>query len=220
VAKVGERLVEQSDASKPEDPYREHFEFHLLADDETVNAFALPGGQIFITRALYTKLQNEAQLAGVLGHEMGHVINRHSAQQMAKGQLGQMLTSAVAVGASDPDHRGRGQMAAAAAAMANQMLQLRYSRGDESEADKYGLRYMTQAGYDPQEMLGVMRILKKVGGAGGGPEFLQTHPLPETRLEEIARILEETYPDREGLTKGGPLPGTERGLSSEESDWR
>lgn len=220
VDKVGRQLADKSDASKPEDPYRGHFEFHLLADDKTINAFALPGGQIFITRALYSKLQNEAQLAGVLGHEMGHVINRHSAQQMAKGQLGQLLTSAVAVGASDPDHRGRGQMAAAAAAMANQMLQLRYSRGDESEADTYGLRYMTQAGYDPGEMLGVMRILKDAGGAGGGPEFLQTHPLPETRLEEIAQILKEKYSDREGLTKGRSLPGAGRSAGEEESDWR
>ncbi len=221
VARVGERLVERSDASKPEDPYREHFNFHLLADDQTVNAFALPGGQIFITRALYRRLQNEAQLAGVLGHEMGHVINRHSAQQMAKGQLGQMLTSAVAVGASDPDHRGRGQMAAMAAAMANQMLQLKYGRGDETEADNYGLRYMSQAGYDPEEMLGVMRILQKASGGGGStPEFLQTHPLPETRLEEIAQILKEKYPDREGLTKGRSLPGTSRSTDEEESDWR
>ncbi len=220
VSKVGRQLVAESDASKPEDPYRGHFNFHLLADDQTVNAFALPGGQIFITRALYSKLQNEAQLAGVLGHEMGHVINRHSAQQMAKGQLGQMLTSAVAVGASDPDHRGRGQMAAAAAAMANQMLQLKYSRGDETEADNYGLKYMTQAGYDPQEMLGVMKILKKVGGAGGGPEFLQTHPLPETRLEEIAETLREKYSNRDGLTKGGPLPGSGEYGSEEEGDWR
>lgn len=220
VDRVGQRLVQQSDASKPEDPYREHFEFHLLADDRTVNAFALPGGQIFITRALYEKLQNEAQLAGVLGHEMGHVINRHSAQQMAKGQLGQLLTSAVAVGASDPDHRGRGQMAAAAAAMANKMMQLRYSRGDESEADSYGLRYMAQAGFNPEAMLGVMRILKKVGGASGTPEFLLTHPLPENRLEDIARILKQKYPDRDSLSNGRPLPGGARSSPGEDSDWR
>ncbi|HEU5116329.1 MAG TPA: M48 family metalloprotease, partial [Isosphaeraceae bacterium] len=96
----------------------------------------------------------------------------------------------------------------------------RYGRGDETEADNYGLRYMTQAGYDPEEMLGVMRILKKVSGSGGGPEFLQTHPLPETRLEEIAETLKEKYPNREGLTKGGPLPGSAGYDHEAESDWR
>ncbi len=205
VQEVGRRLVENSDAK--ESPYYGHYEFHLLDDTKTINAFALPGGQIFITEALYRKLQNEAQLAGVLGHEMGHVINRHAAEQMAKSQLGTSLTGAVAVGASDPDHPGRGRMAAAAAAMANQMLQLKYSRTDESESDTYGLRFMVQAGYDPEEMLGVMKILKASSGGGGGPEFLQTHPLPETRLEQIAEILKSDYPDRSGLTKGQPLNG-------------
>ena len=106
-------------------PYVGNFHFYLLADDQTINAFALPGGQIFITRALFDRLENEAQLAGVLGHEIGHVINRHAAEHMAKGQLGQMLVGAVAVGASDDQRKG--QYAAMAAMMANQMLQLKYS---------------------------------------------------------------------------------------------
>ncbi len=90
VSEVGRRIVERSEASKS--PYVGNFHFHLLSDPKTVNAFALPGGQVFITQALYGRLQNEAELAGVLGHEIGHVIERHSAQQMATGQLGQMLT--------------------------------------------------------------------------------------------------------------------------------
>ena len=105
VAEVGRRLVEQSDASRS--PYVGNFHFLLLNDPETVNAFALPGGQVFITRGLLDKLDDEAELAGVLGHEIGHVINRHAAEQMAKGQLGQLLTLAVGVGASGDDDRGR-----------------------------------------------------------------------------------------------------------------
>ncbi len=97
VKQVGNFLVSKIDASKS--PWK--FNFHLLADTKTVNAFALPGGQIFITLGLYNDLTTEAQLAGVLGHEMGHVIERHTAQQMAKSQLGQLLVMAVGAGASD-----------------------------------------------------------------------------------------------------------------------
>jgi predicted Zn-dependent protease len=203
VDEVGRRVVQNSDARKS--PYVDNFHFHLLRDPKTVNAFALPGGQIFITRGLFDRLENEAQLAGVLGHEIGHVINRHAAQQMAKGQLGQILTVAVGVGASGNDDRGRN--AQMIAAMVNQMTQLKYGRGDESESDRYGLKYMAQAGYDPTAMLDVMKILKKASGDRHPPEILATHPLPETRLEEIRAQLKEEYPNGipSNLTKGRTL---------------
>ncbi len=200
VSEVGRRIVDQSDANRS--PYVDNFHFHLLRDPKTINAFALPGGQVFITKALFGRLTNEAELAGVLGHEIGHVIARHSAEQMAKGQLGQLLTVAVGVGASGEEDRGRKvQMAAA---MANQMLTLRFSRGDESQADDIGLKYMAQAGYDPTQMLEVMKILKEASGGGNQPEFLLTHPLPETRLEAIKKAIETNYPDGipSNLTKG------------------
>src|SRR5215510_16583871 len=112
VDQVGNLIVQSSPASQT--PYE--YEFHLLEDNQTINAFALPGGQIFITRALFDRLQTEGELAGVLGHEVGHVVARHSAEQMAKGQLGQSLATAVAVGASDGSHKG--QLAAMAGMMA------------------------------------------------------------------------------------------------------
>jgi len=203
VSEVGQELVRRSDAGRS--PYVGNFHFHLLNDTKTINAFALPGGQIFITRALFDRLTNEGELAGVLGHEIGHVVNRHSAQQMAKGQLGQLLTVAVGVGASGDD---RGRQASMAAMMANQMMQLKYGRGDESEADHYGLQYMAQAGYDPSCMLDVMRILKEAAGGGRQPEILSTHPLPETRIQEIKDTLAADYPQGvpSTLTKGRPLP--------------
>ena len=210
VSEVGQHIVHDSDAGKPQSPYADNFQFHLLNDEQTINAFALPGGQIFITLGLYEKLQNEAQLAGVLGHETGHVINRHAAQHMAKSQLGGMLAAAVGVGASGADQNGRshGYSAAIIAQVVNNMAQLKFSRKDETEADTYGLKYMAQAGYDPQEMLGVMEILKQASAGGRQPEFLQTHPLPETRLTEIAAKLKEMYPNGipSNLTKGRPLP--------------
>ena len=208
VAEVGHKLVKQTEATKS--PYVGNFNFYLLDDPNTINAFALPGGQIFITRGLYNRLQDESQLAGVLGHEVGHVIHRHSAEHMAKGQLGQMLVVATGVGASDEG--GRGQMAAAAAAMANQMMQLKYGRQDETESDTYGIKLMEQAGYDPRGMLAVMQVLKEAGGGRKQPEFLMSHPLPENRLEEIKRVIAQKYPNGvpETLTRGRELGGSAR----------
>ena len=184
VAETGSKLVRSTEASKS--PYGDNFHYYLLNDPKTVNAFALPGGQIFITRALYDRLENEAQLAGVLGHETGHVIARHSAQQMAKGKLGQMLAGAAGVATSD-----RGSGGAMAAQMVNQMMQLKYSRGDELQADNFGLRYMTDAGYDPRQMLRVMQILKQASGGGGrGPDIFATHPDPDARIAAIGEWLE------------------------------
>ena len=183
VEAVGRRVVQNSDAARS--PYT--FDFHLLRDPETLNAFALPGGQVFITYGLLAKLEDEAQLAGVLGHEIGHVVNRHGAEHMATGQLGQLLTMAAGVAATD--EQGRGQRAAMVAAMINQMVQLKYSRSDELEADRVGMDYMTQAGYDPVAMLGVMRILGEASRGGRTPVMLSTHPYPEQRVEEIQRYL-------------------------------
>lgn len=204
VALIGKTLVDRSDASRS--PYVRNFRFYLLNDPKTVNAFALPGGPIFITRALYEKLPDEAALAGVLGHEIGHVVNRHAAEHMATSQLGQRLTLAFGVGASD---RSGGQNAALIAAMVNQLTQLRFSREDESESDRYGLKYMAQAGFDPSAMLNVMEILREAAKGGNPPEFLATHPAPESRLAEIREILRREYPGGipSTLTRGRPLPG-------------
>ncbi|HEX8523639.1 MAG TPA: M48 family metalloprotease [Tepidisphaeraceae bacterium] len=202
VADVGQRILENSDARNS--PYFSNFNFYLLNDPQTINAFALPGGQIFITRALYDRMDNTAQLAGVLGHEIGHVINRHAAEHMAKGSLGSALALAVGVGASD---RREGYMTAAAAQMANQMVQLRFGRKDESESDTFGLKYMAQAGFDPRQMLKVMEILRDSSKGGRQAEMLSTHPLPETRLQEIQEKIREMYPNGvpANVTQGDPL---------------
>jgi beta-barrel assembly-enhancing protease len=207
VAQVGWSIVNASDARGS--PYAKNFNFYLLRDSQTVNAFALPGGQVFITAALYDRLENEAQLAGVLGHEIGHVIGRHGAEHMAKGQLGQMLVTAVGVGTSD---REGGTTATMAAMMASQMLQLKYNRSDELESDSIGMGYMTQAGFDPSEMRKVMQILKAASGSRGkGPGIFATHPDPDARIEKIESFLREKFPNGVpgSLKKGMPLRGGE-----------
>ncbi len=202
VEKIGNYLVDHSDAKKS--PWK--FKFHLLADTETVNAFALPGGQIFITSGLYDKLQNEAQLAGVLGHEMGHVIERHTAQQMAKNQLGESLV--VAVGATSSDSQASAYAPAIIASLVNQMVQLRYSRHDESEADLWGIKIMSDSGFNPWAMIDVMEILKAAGNSGHSMEIFQTHPNPDLRIRQIRSYLEK-HPPKTGLTEGKALNANE-----------
>lgn len=198
VIKMGSYLVSQTIAKKS--PWK--FQFHLLADPETVNAFALPGGQIFITLGLLNKLETEAQLAGVLSHEMGHVIERHTAEQMAKNQLGQALVIAVGAAASQDGSSSSPYMIAA---MVNQMMQLRYGRQDELEADEWGLKLMSQAGFDPTAMIKVMEILKAASAKSGGTlDIFQTHPNPDLRIQQIQDYLEKN-PPASGLSQGGSL---------------
>lgn len=200
VQRMGDKLVQNTLAEKS--PWK--YKFHLLADSQTVNAFALPGGQIFITLGLYSKLENEAELAGVLAHEMGHVIERHSAQQMAKSQLGNMLVTAFGTAASDSYNAQQQSMMIAA--MVNQMIQLRYSRGDESQADEWGVKLMEKVGYDPRGMIQVLEVLKKEsGGKGRGPDIFQSHPNPDLRIEQIKEYLKKNPPPA-NLTYGKRIP--------------
>lgn len=197
----GELLAANPDLAKG--PYQ--FEFYLLDDPQTVNAFALPGGPVFITTALLERMQNTAQLAGVLGHEVGHVVHRHSAQRMAKANLFQGLAGAAVIGASE-DYRG-GQMAAVIASTVGDVTLKSYGRQDELESDDAGLGYMAGAGYDPAAMIEVMRILKESSGGGGGPEWTQTHPNPDSRIERIEAYLKEHRDDlaRMDLGDGEPI---------------
>ncbi|WP_348243231.1 M48 family metalloprotease [Leptolyngbya sp. DQ-M1] len=184
---VGERVVQRSEAAKA--PYP--FEFHLLRDSQTVNAFALPGGQIFITAALLGRMNSEAQLAAVLGHEVGHVVGRHGAEHLAKQQLGVSLVNAIGVAASGGEDGGQG--AAAIAQAANQLVNLRYGRQDEAESDRLGLKFMLQAGYDPRGILELMQILAQSSG-GRKPEFLSSHPDPGNRLQTLKAAIQKSFP--------------------------
>jgi beta-barrel assembly-enhancing protease len=195
VDEVGQRIVEQSAAAATDYEY----DFHLLADPETVNAFALPGGQIFITAALYAQLATEGQLAGVLGHEIGHVVARHSAEQMAKAQLMEGLTGAAVIAAYDPENPSSAQRAQMAQ-LVGQMVTMKYGREDELESDRLGVQIMAGAGYDPRALIGVMEILAAAGGGGGQPEFFSTHPNPENRVAEIQAAIAAEFPD--GVPEG------------------
>lgn len=180
VDQIGNQIVQGSPAGST--PYE--FDFHLLEDDQTINAFALPGGQVFITRALFDRLQTEGELAGVLGHEIGHVVARHSAEHIAKAQLTEGLTGAAVLATYDPDNPASASTAQVAA-LIGQLINLKFGRDDELESDFLGICFMNDTGYDPSEMIGVMETLAASSQGGGPPEFFSTHPNPENRIARI-----------------------------------
>ena len=190
---IGNRILQSSPAGSS--PYQ--FDFHLLDDDQTINAFALPGGQIFITRALYDKLQTEGELAGVLGHEIGHVIARHSAEHIAKAKLTEGLTGAAVIAAYDPENPSSASRAQIAV-LIGQLINLKFGREDELESDYLGVCFIDDAGYDPNELVQVMQVLASASTGDRPPEFFSTHPNPENRVQRIQQAIQNinTCPGR------------------------
>jgi predicted Zn-dependent protease len=195
VEQVGSQIVAKSAAGRT----KYQFKFHTLADPRTINAFALPGGQVFITEALLKRLETEGQLAGVLGHEVGHVVARHGAEHIATQRLTQGLTGAAVIASYDPDNPStRGT--AAVAAMLGSLVNMKYGRDDEIESDKLGVRFSAEAGYDPRAMVRVMEILGEASQGNRQPEFFSTHPNPERRIERIQSEIQERF--RDGIPSG------------------
>jgi len=192
---VCQKLIDNSVSAETDYP----FECSLLADPETINAFALPGGPVFVTAALFNRLQTEGQLAGVMGHEIGHVVARHSAQRIAKQQLTQGLTGAVVIASYDPDNPNSARTAQMAALIGG-LVNMSYGREDELESDRLGVRFMADAGYNPNAMVQVMEILAESSEGGGQPEFFSTHPNPENRIAKIQEAIQTEFPD--GLPGG------------------
>lgn len=167
-----------------------------IADDASVNAFALPGGFIYVTRGILAYFNSGAELATVVGHEIGHVTARHSAEQMSRQQLAAL---GLGIGGLVSDEFAQFQGLAGAGL---NVLFMKYSRDDERQADDLGIRYMLQEDYDPREALDVFRMLDRQSGGGGSvPGWLSTHPAPGDRLERIRQIL-DTIP-------AGRLRGTD-----------
>ncbi|MEM7575997.1 MAG: M48 family metalloprotease [Planctomycetota bacterium] len=163
------------------------FSFTLLDDDQTVNAFALPGGPTFITDALFDRL-TEGQIAGVMGHEIVHVIQSHGLQRMAKDQLFQGLAGAATTAAGD---LSAGQISQ----MLTNFLGMKYGRDQELQCDEQGVLLMVAAGYDPRSMIEVMKVLAEASGGSGGPEWASTHPDPGNRQEQLARQIDSLFPN-------------------------
>lgn len=185
IKEIGNQVVVNSAASRS--PYE--YDFHLLEDPQTINAFALPGGQIFITNGLLQKLSTEGQLAGVLGHEVGHVVARHSAEHIAKQRLTEGLTGAAVIASYDPNNPSSARTAQMAI-LIGQLVNLKFGREDELESDFLGVCFLNQAGYDPRELIGVMEVLAQASQGQAPPEFFSTHPNPENRLQRIQEAIQ------------------------------
>jgi predicted Zn-dependent protease len=182
VAGLGQRLAKASE--RPSLPWS-----FKVVDDATVNAFALPGGYIYVTRGIMAHLSSEAELAGVLGHEIGHVTGRHSAAQMSKQQLamGGLVVGMIV----EPELQRFGGVAQQGLGL----LFLKFGRDDENEADELGLRYMTREDYAPRaliEVFGVLDRASSAAGVGRMPDWLSTHPSPGNRQAHIQELIAKT----------------------------
>jgi predicted Zn-dependent protease len=184
VAGIGKRMAAKSE--RPDLPW----EFHVV-NDASVNAFALPGGFIYVTRGLLAHMNSEAELASVLGHEIGHVTARHSVQQISKAQLATLGLGIGSIVSSDV------AQFAGLASQGLQVLFLKYGRDAENQADDLGFRYALGQSYDVREMANVFETLNRASQAGGEggrlPEWLSTHPNPENRVKRTEERLDTLH---------------------------
>lgn len=163
--------------------HRPNLEFHFkILDSPVINAFAVPGGYIYFTRGILAQFNNEAELIGVLGHEMGHITARHSASQQSKQQLGQLLLAGGMIASEEfrqfADYANQGM----------QLLFLKFSRDNESEADRLGVEYSSKIHYDAHKMADFFNVLDKMqmtSDHAGVPTFISTHPNPGDRYNAV-----------------------------------
>jgi predicted Zn-dependent protease len=179
VSSVGSRMAANSE--RPNLPWT-----FRVVDDPLINAFAVPGGFVYMTRGILAHFDSEAQMAAVVGHEIGHITARHSASQISRQQLAQVgLGVGVMLAPQLADFAGLASSGLA-------VLFLKFSRDNERQADDLGFRYMTDAGYDPRGMVDVFEMLNRVSGqqeGGGVPNWLSTHPDPGDRQERIGAAI-------------------------------
>jgi len=197
VKRIGAKVAAR--AAHPDYPYEYSF---TVLDSEVINAFALPGGPIYVTRGLLFELGDESQLAAVLAHEATHVGARHSAQQISQ-QMGVSVLVSIASAAMGrgegekvPPPEGEASNVEQIAKLVAGLVGLRYSRKHETEADIYGLDFLVEAGYQPMGMVRVMEMFqrKEEEAGGNGPEFLRTHPNPGNRVQNLREKIQESYP--------------------------
>jgi beta-barrel assembly-enhancing protease len=181
IRRLGQRLAATIPAEKSWP-----FEFHVIQQKE-INAFALPGGEMFVNIGTITAAENEAQLAGVMAHEMAHVYMQHSAKQMEKAQLTEGIAG-IAGAILGAKGGTLGSLGKIGAQMGAGMIMMKYSRGDESQADAVGAIVLYKAGYDPKALADFFKTLEAQGGTG--PQFLSDHPNPGNREAAIQKEIQ------------------------------
>jgi predicted Zn-dependent protease len=173
VKNVGDRLVKMS--SFDLHPYK--FDFHLLADQKNRRALSLPGGQVFITAGLLNQIRSADQLAGVLSHEMGHVVGRHAAERLAaKGLFHGLVGAGRSESGKDPDAKMKTYV--------SDLISMDFNESDETDCDGFALRFMADAGYNPEALLGNLEILNSKSVS-----FNKNHPKGESRLIKLDQAI-------------------------------
>ncbi len=195
IAKASEDLMRESGMGSEVKNYQ--WEFNLIQDDKTVNAWCMPGGKVGVYTGILPVTQDETGLAVVMGHEVAHAVAKHGNERMSQGLLTQMGGAALSVALSSNPGLTSDLFMAAYGVGSQVGVLLPYSRLQESEADRLGLSLMARAGYDPRAAVPFWKRMNEKGGSGSPeslsrpPEFLSTHPAPESRIKEIQSYLPE-----------------------------
>jgi predicted Zn-dependent protease len=188
IASAAEEFLKESQAQEKIRSYQ--WEFNVIEDDKTANAWCMPGGKVAVYTGILPFTRNEAGLAVVLGHEVAHAIAEHGNERMSEALLAQLGGVALAVALEEQPEETQQLFMAAYGVTANVAFLLPYSRLHESEADRIGLTLMAMAGYNPNEAVRFWQTMSKQGGARP-PTFLSTHPAPESRIEKIKSFIPE-----------------------------
>jgi len=196
------KFLEEKGTQMGQLSHRPNLRYHFtILDSPVVNAFAVPGGYLYFTRGILAQFNSEAELIGVLGHEMGHVTARHTAQQQTNQQLGELLLVGGMIASKEIYEMADEVMAGM------QLLFLSFSRENESESDRLGVEYATKMGYDAHKMADFFAVLDKMSmesSEGGVPTFLSTHPDPKNRFSTVHELTDEwqaKYPEEKFLVK-------------------
>ena len=198
IAKAAEAFLAEAGQSANIKNYQ--WDFNLIEDDKTVNAWVMPGGKAAVYTGILPYTQNEKGLAVVLGHEVGHALADHGNERMSDALVAQMGGMALSVALSSKPQQTQQLFATVYGVGANVGFLLPYSRLHESEADRIGLTLMARAGYDPREAIPFWQRMSKQGEKRP-PQFLSTHPAPETRIADIKKYLPEALPYYEKSSK-------------------
>lgn len=175
-----------------------------LFEDESANAFALPGGRMGVHTGLLDVTESPAQLAAVMGHEVGHVLARHGAERVSSGKLSTFGMGVAQIWASG-NPEGRADILQALG-VGVQLGMLKYSRTHESEADEIGLMLMARAGFDPREAVALWQNMGRASGGAAPPEFLSTHPSGTTRIAELREAMPRAMEKYEEARAAGRRP--------------
>jgi len=186
ISKAVDRFMRANEMTKEADSYR--WEFNLI-EDETVNAWCMPGGKVVFYTGILPICANDDGIAAVMGHEIAHAFAKHGQERMTQGMAAQLGGIAVALGTANKSEESR-QIWNIAYGVGSQLGMLKYSRVHETEADKLGMVFMVMAGYQPKEAVNVWIRMSQQGGAQP-PEFLSTHPSNQTRIKTLTDYIPE-----------------------------